>query len=183
MAHIEVEFDSVDFITIGTVGPKGRRQFYMQFGTSEQMVALTIEKEQARELARSLSEMLDDILRRNPTLPGDTTDMNKLNMELRDPIEPQFRVGQFGVAYAPDRDMVIIEALELGGLSSLLREEADPDEGDDAEPNGDPEEEPSVARLWVSRVQLRALCTHATAVVRQGRVDPQSNGRMLYYWT
>jgi uncharacterized repeat protein (TIGR03847 family) len=177
VAGVELEFDSVDFVTIGTVGPKGRRQFYIQLGAKGEIITLTIEKEQARELARSLSEMLDDILRRNPALPGDASDMSASNMELRDPIEPRFRVGQIGIAYSPERDMVIVEALEVAGLSSIFRDESQP--SDDTEP----EDQPNVVRFWVSRVQLRAVCIHAMNVVRQGRVDPQNNGRMMYYWT
>ena len=175
MAHTELELDSIDFITIGTVGPKGRRQFYLQGGTSTEVISLTIEKEQARAVAESLSELLDDLLRRNPQLSGDTSDMVKLNMELRDPIEPRFRVGQFGVGYNPDRDMILIEAIEQLGLSSLQQD-------DDTTTDADTEQ-PSVVRFWVTRPQLRALCVHTQNVVRQGRVDPQSNGRMLYYWT
>lgn len=179
MAHTELELDSVDFITIGTVGPKGRRQFYLQGGTTTEMISLLIEKEQARAVAESLSELLDDLLRRNPQLSGDTSDMVKLNMELRDPIEPRFRVGQFGVGYNPDRDMILIEAIELLGLSSIQQ---DDDTTTDADADSDAEQ-PSVVRFWVTRPQLRALCVHTQNVVRSGRVDPQSNGRMLYYWT
>jgi len=103
--------------------------------------------------------------------------MVKLNMELRDPIEPRFRVGQFGVGYNPDRDMILIEAIELLGLSSIQQ---DDDTTTDADSDA---EQPSVVRFWVTRPQLRALCVHTQNVVRSGRVDPQSNGRMLYYWT
>jgi hypothetical protein len=43
--------------------------------------------------------------------------------------------------------------------------------------------QPGVVRLWGSRQQMRALKNHALEVVKQGRADPKSNGRLLYYWT
>lgn len=179
MEHTEIELNPVDFITIGTVGPKGRRQFYLQAGADRQVVSLIIEKEQARVLAETLSELLDDLIKRNASLPGDMTDLSKLNMDLRDPIEPHFRVGQIGVGYDPDQDMIILVAQELLGIDALNSDDEQSDEPESEESQG----QPSVVRLWVSRQQMRALSVHAMSVVRQGRVDPQSNGRMMYYWT
>lgn len=42
--------------------------------------------------------------------------------------------------------------------------------------------EPQVVRLWGTREQMRALSEHTLQVVRQGRVDPKSNGHLTYYW-
>jgi uncharacterized repeat protein (TIGR03847 family) len=183
--HSEIELNPVDFITIGTVGPKGRRQFYLQAGAQKQVVSLIIEKEQARVLSETLSELLDDLLKRSPALTGDMIDLSKVNMDLRDPIEPHFRVGRIGVGYDPDRDLIILVAQELLGLNALgSDDDEDTETGLDVEPDPlDAQEQPSVVRLWVSRQQMRALSVHALSVVRQGRVDPQSNGRMMYYWT
>jgi uncharacterized repeat protein (TIGR03847 family) len=169
MPGIEIELKPVDFITVGTVGPKGRRLFHLQAGQGSQIVALIIEKEQARALAEALSDLLDDLLRqRGEALSSDDVDMSKMNMDLREPIEPQFRVAQMGLGYDEDSDLIVLVGQEL----------VTPEEGQDPDLL-----QPGVVRFWGSRQQMRALKNHALEVVKQGRADPKSNGRLLYYWT
>ena len=175
MPHVDLELNPVDFITVGTVGPKGRRLFHLQAGRGAQIVSLTIEKEQARALVEALVEMLDDLAKHNELdLPPDTIEMTGLNMDLREPIEPQFRVAQMGLGYDKERDLVVLVAQEMIAID----EGQDPESLDMANV-----QQPSVVRLWGTRRQMRALSLHAQQVVKQGRVDPQSNGRLLYYWT
>jgi uncharacterized repeat protein (TIGR03847 family) len=167
MPNVEIELNPVDFVTVGTVGPKGRRLFHIQGGKGSQIVTLTIEKEQARALAEAVTELLDDLGKQHEDLSNDAVDLSTLNMDLREPIEPEFRVAQMGLGYDEDRDMIILVAQEL-----IIVEEGQ-----------DPDLKPSVVRFWVSRQIMRALSTYTLDVVRQGRADPKSNGRILYYWT
>jgi uncharacterized repeat protein (TIGR03847 family) len=171
MANVEIELDPVDFITVGTVGPKGRRIFHLQAGRGSQVVSLTIEKEQARALAETIGELLDELKERTEgRLATDPPDMNRLSMDLREPIDPQFRVAHLGLGYDDKRDMVLLVARELVVITN--EEEQDPEIT-----------EAGIARFWASRQQMSALSLHTQDVVKQGRVDPQSNGRLLYYWT
>lgn len=191
MAEHEIELDPVDFVTVGTIGPKGRRQFHLQAGRDEQVVSLVIEKEQARALAETLTEMLDELNRTGVASGNDIPDMNKNNMDLRDPVTPLFRVGQIGLGYDNTRDLVVMVAQEVqlqvldqgededeSPLGNLLNTSTDDDDNDD-----DDDPEGNILRIWATRQQMRALCLHTLNVVRQGRVNPQSNGRLLYYWT
>jgi uncharacterized repeat protein (TIGR03847 family) len=89
-------------------------------------------------------------------------------MDLREPIEPIFRVAQMGLGYDDDNDLVVLVAQEL----VVTAEDADPDEV-----------EPSVVKLWCSRQQMRLLSEHTLEVVKSGRADPRQNGRLTYYWT
>ncbi len=169
MAHVEIELNPVDFVTIGTVGPKGKRLFHLQAGNGDQIVSLTIEKEQARALAEALTELLDDLAKQGGSeLATDAVNLAAQNMDLREPIEPAFRVAQMGLGYDRDRDLVVLVAQEM----VVLEEDQDPESV-----------QPGIVRMWCTRKQMRALGLQAGQVVKQGRVDPQSNGRLLYYWT
>lgn len=169
MANTEFDLNPVDFITVGTVGPKGQRVFHLQAGKDELVVSLIIEKEQAWALSEAIRELVEDLDQRYPEL--DQADVSQYNMELRDPIEPMFRVAQMGLGYDEDRRMVVLVAQELV-IQEEDEESADPDEV-----------QPGIVRMWCSRDQMRALSTHATATVQAGRPDPKQNGRLVYYWT
>lgn len=166
MAQIEIDLNPVEFITIGTIGPKGQRVFYLQAGKGAQLVSMTIEKEQSWALSEALRELIDDIDKR---LQTDTPlDLTGVDMDLREPIEPVFRVAQMGLGYDEERDKVVLVAQEL----VAPQEDIDPEEI-----------RPGVVRMWCSRQQMRALSLHAMETVKQGRADPRQNGRLVYYWT
>lgn len=173
MPNIEIELNPVDFITVGTVGPKGRRVFHLQAGKDGQIVSLTIEKEQAGALSEAISELLEDLDSRYPN-PDDelrAAQLSKMDMELREPIEPAFRVAQMGLGYDEERNLVVLVAQELVILEED-EEEIDPDLA-----------QPGIVRMWCSRAQMRRLSERAHDSVQSGRPDPKLNGRLVYYWT
>lgn len=168
MTPIEIELNPVDFITIGTIGPKGQRVFHLQGGKDSQIVSLVIEKEQAWALSEAINELLDDLSARFPEEDLLSVDLSKIDMDLREPIEPVFRVSQMGLGYDEDHQKIVLVAQELVAQGS--DEEAD-------------NVEPGIVRLWCDRIQMRALCEHAISTVQSGRADPRQNGRVVYYWT
>lgn len=158
----EMELDAVDFITVGTIGPKGKRVFHLQAGQGDTIVSLIMEKQQAQSLSQAIEELLEEIHKRT-SIPK--VQPAKFDMELREPIEPYFRVAQMGLGYDQDRDMVVLIVQEL------ITPEEDPDLLS-----------PKLIRFWGSREQMRALSKQAAKVVKQGRADPRQNGRVVYYW-
>lgn len=169
MPSREIELNPVDFITVGTIGPKGQRTFHLQGGKDKQLVSLLIEKEQAFALSEAIREMLEDLDERHPDAEhSGAVDLSKLDMELREPIEPVFRVAQMGLGYDEDRDMVVLVAQEL----VATEEDVDPNLVD-----------PGIVRMWCSRDQMRTLSAYTLEVVQAGRADPKQNGRLTYYWT
>ncbi len=201
-----IELNPVDFVTIGTIGPKGKRTFHLQAGQDNRIVSFTIEKEQAYALSSAIAELLDDI----DSHENDKTeaDFSNLDMDLREPIEPLFRIAQMGLAYEANDNKIILVAQEfvpqadddledddeiddlaelddlqeLDGMGDI--DELDEDEAQEAfnlfENN---EGEPQVVRMWCTREQMRALSLHAMDTVRSGRPDAKQNGRIVFYWT
>jgi uncharacterized repeat protein (TIGR03847 family) len=175
MPGVEIEFNPTDFITIGTIGPKGKRVFYLQAGYDNQVVSLIIEKEQSWALSEAIRELIDDLDER--LQQSDDVEVTAVDMELREPIEPMFRVSQMGLGYDEEQDKVVLVAQELVTTQ---------DEEEEQIGNLSPEEEqeqPGIVRFWCSRDQMRALSMQAMETVRAGRADPKQNGRLVYYWT
>ncbi|MBK9124142.1 MAG: DUF3090 family protein [Chloroflexi bacterium] len=195
MPNVEIDLNPVDFVTIGTIGPKGQRVFYLQAGRENQLVSMIVEKEQSWALSEALRELIDDVDERRSS--ETKVDMSLMDMDLREPIEPLFRVSRMGLGFDEDSDRIVLIMQELvvgdenGGLDMDADVDADDDTADDAliedsyDPLGeeDDAERPSVVRLWCSREQMRALSIHAADTVKAGRADPRLNGRLVYYWT
>lgn len=198
-----IELNPVDFVTIGAIGPKGRRTFHLQAGRDNRIVSFTIEKEQAQALSSAIAELLDDI--ESKAESRTEADFSQLDMELREPIEPLFRISQLGLAYEANDNKIILVVQEF--VPQADEEFADDDESaalDDLENFGDIEDldeleeeeareafnlfesnegEPQVVRMWCTRQQMRALSLRAMDTVKSGRPDAKQNGRIIFYWT
>ncbi|MBZ0295471.1 MAG: DUF3090 family protein [Anaerolineae bacterium] len=170
MPGTEIELNPVDFITVGTIGPKGQRVFHLQAGKENQIVSFVIEKEQAWALSEAIKELIDDLDKRYPNENNEPTEVNPgdFDMELREPIEPIFRVAQMGLGYDEERNLIVLVAQEL--VITSPEEETT-------------EQDPGVVRMWCDRPQMQALSSHALEIVQAGRADPRQNGRVVYYWT
>jgi uncharacterized repeat protein (TIGR03847 family) len=141
------DLNPVMHITADAIGPPGQRVFYLQAGQEETLVTLVLEKEQVQALAISVEQMLEELEKRNPQSVGEIELISQYDLVLREPIEPLFRVGQMGLGYDEDNDLLIVVAQELT----------------------DEDEEMSVARFWATRAQMKALSEHSLRVVDAGR--------------
>lgn len=137
----------VTHIVAGAIGPPGQRVFYLQASQEETLVTLVLEKEQVRALAESVEQALAELEKRRPQPFGALELVSQYDLVLREPVQPEFRVGQMALGYDEDSDLLIIIAQELT---------EDPDEM-------------SVARFWATRAQMRALSEHSLQVVELGR--------------
>lgn len=190
MANV-IELNPVDYVTIGTIGPKGQRTFHLQAGKDNRIVSFTIEKEQARGLSEAIKELLEDLDERDGAVTE--VDFSRLDMDLREPIEPLFRISQMGLSYESNDDMIILIAQEFVTSRQQfdLDDDYDDDDYDDDDYDddefslidSDDDDDMSTVRMWCTREQLKALSLHAIDIVKSGRPDAKQNGRIIYYWT
>lgn len=157
MAEFTYDLEAVQRITAGAVGQPGQRIFYLQARRGNRVISLLAEKEQVRALAEAIAQLLDDLAEKDPGL-STSDDILVTNMSLEEPLDPEFRIGQMGLGYDAERDMVV---LVIQGMT------------DDAS------EDPATARFSATRMQMRALSTHAAHVVAAGRPICGNCGRPI----
>jgi uncharacterized repeat protein (TIGR03847 family) len=94
-------------VTVGAVGPPGKRVFYLQIREEDRLVSLKLEKEQVRFLAGGLSEVLAD-------LASPTSVPTEADLDLEQPVEAEWVVGSMQLAYDERTDRVVLVAKEVG---------------------------------------------------------------------
>ncbi len=144
-------FEQVELITVGTLGPKGQREFYLQCKAEGELVSLKMEKQQAQALATYMERMLANI---TIDAPAEAPD----DLDLREPVIESWRIGNMGLAYDHERDIVMLLASELRGQDEDEDDLADGVFGDGAE-----------ARFFFSRGQALGLIRRARRAVDAGR--------------
>lgn len=177
MSRNIADYNPVSRITIDTVGPPGERVFLLQAGQGNSMITLKLEKEQARALAASIIELLEDLDEKYPRSQSKLDEPLNSDLMLREPMEPAFVIGQIGLGYERNQDMVVLVVQEV---------------------QTEEEQELTTARFWANRAQMEALSEHALEVVERGRpvcplcnspMDPdghfcpRSNGHDKVEWT
>ena len=157
MAPEFYDLNPVLHITADAIGPPGERVFYLQASQEDTLVTLVLEKEQVQALAISVEQMLEELEKRHPQSVSEMELISQYDLVLKEPVEPLFRVGQLGLGYDEETDLLIVVAQELT------------DEGD----------EMSVARFWATRAQMKALSDHSLQVVASGRPTCPLCGRPI----
>ena len=144
------DLNPVTHITAGAVGEPGNRTFYIQARQGSQLVTLLCEKQQVAALALGVEQLLEQLAEKDPKLAQTIDLVLEVNMELEEPLDPVFRVGQMGLGYDEERNLLVLVAQELL-------------------PEGQDASTASSARFWGTAEQMRTMAHHAQAVVASGR--------------
>ncbi len=147
-----IELSPVTHITAGCVGSQGERTFYIQARKDDVLVTLLCEKFQVQQVATGIEQFVNELQEKYPDLPVAIADYREVEMELEEPLEPVFRVGQMGLGYDEENDLIVLVAQELA-------------EGE----SEDDEQETSTARFWGSRSQLLSMGAYGSTVSARGR--------------
>jgi probable phosphomutase (TIGR03848 family)/uncharacterized repeat protein (TIGR03847 family) len=144
-ANLLYDLNPITRVMTGALGEPGHRVFYLQARQGTLLVTLQAEKEQIASLGVGIKEMLERLARRaaqaEPVSPYDTA--------LEEPMEPLFHIGQLGLGFDKEHDLLVIVAYEV-------TEQETP-------------ESVNYVRFWGTREQMRALAEHAAEVVAGGR--------------
>jgi uncharacterized repeat protein (TIGR03847 family) len=144
-ANVLYDLNPVTRLTAGAVGEPGHRVFYLQARQGPTLVTVQTEKEQIASLSVGITEMLVRLGERADA----PSDVSAYELQLEEPPDPIFRVGQLGLGYDQENDRLVVVAYEI-------TMEEDPETVD-------------VVRFWGSRDQMRALARHAATIVEAGR--------------
>ena len=145
MERPEINWSHTESFTAGTVGPQGRRIFYLQACNEDQILSLKVEKQQMAGLADFLSSMLDDL---PPNKDGVFSNETGGKAEFVDPLEADWVIGSLGVTYEQLDDRLILIAEEL------IREESI---------------EPAQVKIPLSRSQVKSFIQTAQELISSGR--------------
>ena len=132
------DLDQVDHLATGAIGPPGQRVFYLQARNAGQLLTLKLEKTQVAALVRYLGTLLADL-----PPPDDLPE----ELDLIDPVEPEWVIGSLGVSYDED----------TGRFLLLVEELVEEDEYG------------AMARISASRDQVAGLVLHGAEIVEAGR--------------
>ncbi len=143
-ANILYDLNPVSHITVGAIGEPGKRTFFIQGQQGSSIVTLVSEKEQIVALSRGIDEIVERL-----GVGGQPVSMSEEEMELAEPVDPIFRIGQLGLGYDQASKLLVLVAYEL------------PEEENPATIN--------VVRFWATTEQMRKLARHAAVIVAAGR--------------
>ena len=150
MPRFEIDVDPCDHITADAIGKPGQRVFYIQAFQDQRTITVIIEKAQLLSMAIGVEQFLSQLDEQNPDLSEASGDYVEDVMRINPPVDPLFRVGEVGLGYDKDRDMVVLFVKEL------LTEEEDA-------------ESAAVVRFWATRTQIRMLARWGVEVCSRGR--------------
>jgi uncharacterized repeat protein (TIGR03847 family) len=150
MPRIELDLNPVTHITTDAIGQPGKRVFYIQAWQNERTVTLIVEKIQVQSLSIGIEQFMAEINDKFPNLADASGEYDESKMHIHPPVDPLFRVGEFGLGYDAENDLVVLVTREL------LPEEQEPSEA-------------GVVRFWCSRAQLRSMSRWGVEVAARGR--------------
>jgi uncharacterized repeat protein (TIGR03847 family) len=150
MPQTDIDLHPVTHITADAIGQPGKRVFYIQGWQEERTVTLIIEKIQLQTLAIGLEQFLAEIHEKFPNLPEAVAEYQEEKMRIHPPVDPLFRVGEIGLGYDAENDLLVLVVREL------LSEGQEPSEA-------------GAVRFWCTRSQLRAMAHWGMEVASRGR--------------
>ena len=138
-----IDFDPVDSIAVGTVGPAGQRQFFLRATAGTGSVVLHCEKFHVQGLVARIREIMTSQGKEVPDEPGPRPPAPAAHDD------PAWTIGELGLGFHEARSRFVIVAREAGSEEET--------------------EDRATARFWISESQVNAFVAQANAVLAGGR--------------
>lgn len=153
MSELEL---SPELFTADYLGTPGKRTFFLQARAASLTASFLVEKRQVGLLAERIRDVLlaideHDTIRSTPPIRDPA-------LAIAEPVEPEWRVGDMGLAYDEEAEMIVVLLEEV-----VMSEPEQQEEG-------------GAARILIRRDQARSFALHALAVVDEGRPTCQLCG-------
>lgn len=149
--------------TAGALGQPGQRVFLVQARSPDEFLTLLTEKQQVFVLARELGRVLAMLPEGDEGTPPEPIDY-----ELIEPLEPDWRIGAMSIEFDPERDRIIVLFREFISAEDDEDDEFEDDEDVEDDENND-DMNGAIARIVVTRAQVRGMVAHALESVSKGR--------------
>jgi len=114
---LEIDLNPVTHITADAIGPPGKRVFYIQGWKDDQVITLIVEKFQIQTLTIGVEQFLAEVRQKQPMLQEASMEYDEEIMHITPPVEPLFRVSEFGLSYDGNTDQVALIAREVPSQS------------------------------------------------------------------
>lgn len=132
MTPVVHRFDWPDRFVVGTVGMPGERTFFLQARATDDVISVSLEKEQTAALAERIEEVLDELMETdgNPfsvpaVMPPELDDADPLEQ----PVMEQFRAGLMSLGWDPSTAQIVIEVFPFTeDINTTDPTEIDPEE-------------------------------------------------------
>lgn len=146
----QIDFDPVDSIGVGTIGPAGQRQFFLRATRAGRAVVLFCEKFHVQGLIGRMQQLLASQGRELSETPEGAAAPAPAEAS-----SPEWTIGELGLGFHESKGRFVIVAREAPAGET---------ESEEDEP-----EELATARFWVDEAQVRTFVSQATAVLSSGR--------------
>ncbi|MEK6222870.1 MAG: DUF3090 domain-containing protein [Chloroflexota bacterium] len=154
--NFQINLKPVTHITADAIGKPGKRIFYIQGWKGDQVVSLIIEKFQLQTLSIGVEQFLAEVRQRMPNLVEAPSEYEEEKMHIHPPVEPLFRVSEFGLSYEAENDLVALIARENPTVQEEKQVEGEEDKG-------------QVVVYWCTRSQLRSVVHWGVKIASRGR--------------
>ena len=146
-----IEINPADHLVAGCTGKPGQRIFYIQAAKEGEILTILCEKFQVQQLAKSIRQFVEQLHKKYSNLEIGVLSDGETDLELRQPIEPIFRVGEIGISYDQESELMVLIAQEFG------------------KEDYEDESEAITVRIWATSLQMLQMANHGEEQVSRGR--------------
>jgi uncharacterized repeat protein (TIGR03847 family) len=147
-----IDLDPIDGIAVGTIGPPGRRQFFLRASSGGETIVLYCEKFHVQGLVVRMKQLLE--------AQGIASAPAGEQPTPAEPADPEWTIGQLGLGYHENRRQFVIVAREAVEGESQTEEETE----EAVDQSG-----LATARFWATPEQVMEFTRQAERVLSSGR--------------